>query len=574
MAGLFFPPIQQDAEAQDDLQKQLEPSAGSVAKNLFKFDILDGPTGSLVKQHALNQAEGSGEKMSVEQLNTEYSDKLVKFDRPMSRGQAEIIRMRKQEEHERNDIFDRASGWSTTAGVSAMLAAGLVDPIGVVVGAAVQPARAINTLAGLRTMAASSSTKTRALGVAGLTAVDSAIGTAVLEPFVLYSHQQHYADYGMADSLANVVFGGVLGGGIGGGAVVIARGLSHVGDWSPDWLAGKKEATHDVAFRTAVAQATNGQAVDIELILASDPVTRSEHGDRPSRIEDAGPKVDESRKETDSLKLDPNTQLVTLEKVTQLKLDPNTQLAPSKKVPVTAKQEPLPATIQKVTLHRAVQSGTETVKGEPYFVSPDKTVATKYAGPQGKVTTKQTTLKSVLDARDLPATKKQLNLSDDATLQDVVYAARTAGYDGVALDTTNGREYVIIPKVPAKIKAKTGKEVEDAAKAYVEDPKPTASSDVPDDYDADAERFAALLAYAPAKKEGPAAVTLKSRLKDRKKTKKMVDLEQEIEYETTRGKQQGFEDDNAEIRHAEEVMSRLDDLDDAMAASLDCLLRN
>ena len=149
-------------------------------------------------------------------------------------------------------------------------------------------------LGGLRAMAASSSLAYRALGTAGLTAVDAAIGNAVLEPYNLYSHQQYYADYTMADSLANVVFGGVFGGAVGGGAVVLGRGLSHVGKWTPEWLKGKQEATHETSLHTAVAQVLDGRPVQVEPILRSDPNLRMAEGHPVQAAEMAGPRVDES----------------------------------------------------------------------------------------------------------------------------------------------------------------------------------------------------------------------------------------------------------------------------------------
>lgn len=293
MGTLFLPAAQNDQEMQADLQSQLSPSVGRTYSQVYNFDVLEGFTGAMVKQHALNDIATTGEKLSVDQLRKEYADGLVNFDRPLTRAQAELIRDRKREEIQRQDIWQRAEGWATASGVTASLAAGVVDPVGTAVGIVVAPAKGIQMLGGLRAMAASSSLAYRALGTAGLTAVDAAIGNAVLEPYNLYSHQQYYADYTMADSLANVVFGGVFGGALGGGAVVLGRGLSHVGKWTPEWLRGKQEATHETSLHTAVAQVLDGRPVQVEPILRSDPNLRMAEGHPVQAAEMAGPRVEE-----------------------------------------------------------------------------------------------------------------------------------------------------------------------------------------------------------------------------------------------------------------------------------------
>lgn len=65
---------------------------------------------------------------------------------------------------------------------------------------------------------------------AGVGAVEGLVGAAVLEPLIYAANQQEQADYGMADSLANIAFGGLFGGGLhaGGGAV---RDLVQPGWW-------------------------------------------------------------------------------------------------------------------------------------------------------------------------------------------------------------------------------------------------------------------------------------------------------------------------------------------------------
>ncbi len=558
MGTLFLPAVQNDQEGQADLQSQLSPSMGATYRQVYNFDVMEGFTGALVKQHALNDIGNTGEKLSPEQLRKEYTDGLVNFDRPLTRAQAEIIRDRKREEIQRQDVWQRAEGWATTSGVTASLAAGVVDPIGTAVGIAVAPAKGIQMLGGLRAMAASSSLAYRALGTAGLTAVDAAIGNAVLEPYNLYSHQQYYADYTMADSLANIVFGGVLGGAVGGGAVVLGRGLSHVGKWTPEWLRGKQEATHEASLHTAVAQVLDGRPVQVEPILRSDPNVRVAEGHPVQAHEMAGPRVEEPTPT-------PRVQ------------DPN----------LPAEDISLPKDLSGAKprySYGAGRNGFEVFGLEfasdldkaAYIIGATKQLSkrdadyldfvmqhTGYTAEQARAYGQEVRAQIKAQAKEsfgqdlgplkvepsrhaLSAREARLNNADGPVLKDVVTP-----------DTT-GRATPNMPHDSMEFTAASGKEVLAQAKEHMEAPRTGAASDVAENFDAEIQATHMDTAdyYEPAAK-----------------TRKMMELEKEINYQQERLAQEHGDVQVEGIKQADEALTKADDLRAAMVEGMACLLR-
>lgn len=560
MGTLFLPAAQSDQEMQADLQSQLSPSVGATYKQVYNFDVMEGFTGAPVKQHALNDIANTGEKLSVDQLRKEYTDGLVNFDRPLTRAQAELIRDRKREEIQRQDIWQRAEGWATASGVTASLAAGVVDPIGLAVGIVVAPAKGIQMLGGLRAMAASSSLAYRALGTAGLTAVDAAIGNAVLEPYNLYSHQQYYADYTMADSLANVVFGGVLGGAVGGGAVVLGRGLSHVGKWTPEWLKGKQEATHETSLHTAVAQVLDGRPVQVEPILRSDPNLRMAEGHPVQAAEMAGPRVEESA-------ASPHVQ------------DPN---APATDIPLPKDL----AGAKPRYSYGAGRNGFEVFGLEfasdldkaAYIIGATKQLSkrdadyldfvmqhTGYTAEQARAYGQEVRAQIKAQAKEsfgkelgtltvepsmhaLSAREAKLQSPDAPVLKDVVSPEAT----GRAAPATR------LQGDSMEFSAASGKEVLDQAKQHMEVPRTGAADDVAENFDAEIQATHADTAdyYEPAAK-----------------TRKMMELEKEIAYQQERLTQEHGDVQVDGMKQADEALTKAGDLRAAMVEGMSCLLR-
>lgn len=560
MGALFLPAIQNDQEMQADLQSQLSPSVGRTCSQIYSFDVLEGFTGAMVKQHALNGTANTWEKLSVDQLRKEYTDGLVNFDRPLTRVQAELIRARKREELQRQDIWQRAEGWATASGVTASLAAGVVDPVGMAVGLVVAPAKGIQVLGGLRAMAASSSLAYRALGTAGLTAVDAVIGNAVLEPYNLYSHQQYYADYTMADSLANVVFGGVLGGAVGGGAVVLGRGLSHVGKWTPEWLRGKQEATHETSLHTAVAQVLDGRPVQVEPILRSDPNLRMAEGHPVQAAEMAGPRVEEPT-------ISPWGQ------------DPN---APAMDIPLPKDL----AGAKPRYSYGAGRNGFELFGLEfasdldkaAYIIGATKQLSkrdadylefvmqhTGYTAEQARAYGQEIRAQIKAQAKEsfgkelgtlqvepsmpaLSAREAKLKGGDVPVLRDVVSPDAGRAAPSGPIGPHDSMEFTVA----------SGKEVLDQAKQHMEAPRTGAADDVAENFDAE------ILATHKDTAEyyEPAA-----------KTRKMMELEKEIDYQQSRLAQEHGDVQVDGLKQADDALNKADDLRAAMVEGMACLLR-
>lgn len=581
MGTLFLPAAQNDQEMQADLQSQLSPSVGRAYSQVYNFDVLEFFTGAMVKQHALNDIANTGEKLSVDQLRKEYPDGLVNFDRPLTRAQAELIRDRKREEIQRQDIWQRAEGWATASGVTASLAAGVVDPVFTAVGIVMAPAKGIQMLGGLRAMAASSSLAYSALGTAGLTAVDAALAIAILEPYNLYSHQQYYADYTMANSLANVVFGGVFGGAFGGGVVILGRGLSHVGKWTPEWLKGKQEATHETSLHTAVAQVLDGRPVQVEPILRSDPNLRMAEGHPVQAAEMAGPRVDESAASPHMQDQGTKNVLSNLrESVDHLNaFIRNGEVVP--KVDEDYAQMAFGKSALEVERENLTQWQKELAAIESNLHVTTQSVFRGIGEKEARILDKATRGKKrfQLDDRYRSATR-DIELATSYAKKAVVeilpgaraldFDAVTGIHDGtqhvliarnqqytVRKSTTPGVDYTLSPK-SGEFTAASGKEVLDQAKQHMEAPRTGAADDVAENFDAEIQATHADTAdyYEPAAK-----------------TRKMMELEKEIEYQQLRLAQEHGDVQVDGLKQADDALSKADDLRAAMVEGMACLLR-
>ena len=207
---------------------------------------------------------------TVEQANEKFKDYGLSFDKPVSKSYADTLAVKKQKEIERSITFQRSRG-GFAAG-SATIAGGLVgsmeSPINFSLNfvPVVGQAKYAKMVSALGTRGARLTTG----------AIEGAVGAAIAEPLVYAGAQAAQYDYGGADSLMNVAFGTVLGGGL------------HFagGEIKDKWVARKKEALNSGVLptpetiaeridalpprergdvmRTAVAQAANGERIDVE----------------------------------------------------------------------------------------------------------------------------------------------------------------------------------------------------------------------------------------------------------------------------------------------------------------------
>lgn len=143
-------------------------------------------------------------------------------------GALDILIERKREERERQLVLQNAPASTVPVQLLAGFAASAIDPINLAAGfvPVVGQARYASMLAQAGSRAARFGVRAR------VGAVQGAVGTAAVEPLILYASAQDQADYGMTDSLLNIAFGTVLGGGLHatGGLVSDLRRGSLLGD--------------------------------------------------------------------------------------------------------------------------------------------------------------------------------------------------------------------------------------------------------------------------------------------------------------------------------------------------------
>jgi hypothetical protein len=301
-----------DPVGQSLMPSAMTPSAGTAFKGIFDFDYWNyNFTQMGFRSFDLYQRGSEGDKVSPEDLAKEYDPKIVRFTEPHTRSQADAIYRHKQEEIERNMLWDRSGSIFSASGFAAVtgsLAGSMADPLALGLGFAIQPTRllasrmgasalmskfgqadatallgttvgrdlafsmGVQRLGGPWAAAASNDLLKRVGGNFVLSTVDNVIANAALEPGMYAMQSQFYSDYTALDSLLNVTVGGVFGGAVGGAAVLGGAGLHAVGRQMPSWLGGMKQQTHDFAFAKAIADLTDGNIPKLqEIITAGDP---------------------------------------------------------------------------------------------------------------------------------------------------------------------------------------------------------------------------------------------------------------------------------------------------------------
>lgn len=151
----------------------------------------------------------------------------------------------KSDELRRRAIREAAPGYLAPLGIGAEFAVSLADPI--LLASAFFPV--VSTSRAMSMLERAESTVGRAAVRARIGAVEGAAGALAVEPLIYAGQTQSQADYGMANSLANVAFGIVMGAGIqsAGGAIAdkITGRFAHARDDASGFDAA--EATVDAA---------------------------------------------------------------------------------------------------------------------------------------------------------------------------------------------------------------------------------------------------------------------------------------------------------------------------------------
>ena len=209
--------------AQESGYDQYKTSFGEALGATYEETINFNPAYRLYKSYqisdAKNQSEEAGETpIRKEELNKEYADLGLFFEKDEYQSVVDIMVDQKKEERERQSILERGpqGSWNPFSGGfyvgAAKLAVGIggsfLDPINI--GASFIPVFGQTRFAQL--VARPGMTLPKARAIRG--AVEGSFGAAAVEPIVYSSAKQVQADYGIVDSFMNISFGTILGTGL------------------------------------------------------------------------------------------------------------------------------------------------------------------------------------------------------------------------------------------------------------------------------------------------------------------------------------------------------------------------
>lgn len=243
--------------------------------------------GRAVSDFGEDLAYGEGKPESPDVLNKSFGiDGYLKFDKPMTVGQAALLRERKLEEIERMTYLDGAShSWASpkaAIGFIAGLAGGFAHPVDLAtafipfVGSEAKAAGLAKMGAGrMRQAIARGLVAEEAIGAgkaAAFTAsmMDGVLSQAAVEiPIALQKHRNK-ADYTAEDSAFNILFGGVFAGGL----HLAGRGVGKLFEMRMKAAADAHERldpdTKEAIFREHEDAFVEGRRPDTERIVALD----------------------------------------------------------------------------------------------------------------------------------------------------------------------------------------------------------------------------------------------------------------------------------------------------------------
>lgn len=196
-------------------------SYGDVFGAAFDETLVTNPTQSLLR---LADRDGDEDKLSAEDANAQYGIGNLKFDAPVSARRAQKLHDMKKAAIMRQEIYNTGpqNFRSGALKFGAGLVGSVIDPLNIA--AALIPGVGLTKAAGAATKAGISAGGVMA--TAGRAAALGAAEAAVFEPMVFLSAKRDQVDYSIADSLANIAFGGILSG----GAAGIGRALQLRGE--------------------------------------------------------------------------------------------------------------------------------------------------------------------------------------------------------------------------------------------------------------------------------------------------------------------------------------------------------
>lgn len=262
------------------------PSAGESFRAAVSSTFNENPTTMLWDAGSLYYANRfGGRRLSREDAQEQVKGAGLNITIPESSYTQEaldIVIARQQEAASRRAIDERTPwGAGSLLRGSAQLITGITDPLNV----ATAFVPVISQARSAQLLARSESLAGRVAIRGGIGAVEGATGAAMLEPMVYGLHSYMQDDYTMTDSLVNLAFGSALGGVLHSGAGLVndlaQRAATRAARTEIDRIVANEveprnalervsdagPVAHEAAFRTAVADAVQGRAPDVEAVV-------------------------------------------------------------------------------------------------------------------------------------------------------------------------------------------------------------------------------------------------------------------------------------------------------------------
>lgn len=253
----YFP---EPMENPNFISRPPDPGPMKLYRTLAQESLYHSPFSGVYRFSELLQ-EKQGDFLNISRtLSPDDANRLyglggqLKFDEPIEEGAASLMMRRKIAENDREYVIGSGmtTGFRRVAGIGVGMAATLLDPINT----ASMFVPVVGEARFARMVARFGGSVTKARLVAG--AIEGAVGSAMVEPFVLLPAMQEQANYGLRDSALNLAYGAGLGS-------ILHAGFGAIGDR----LRKIKPHEQDAIFEAAMNN-----------VLKNEPVTS------PARVAD------------------------------------------------------------------------------------------------------------------------------------------------------------------------------------------------------------------------------------------------------------------------------------------------
>lgn len=235
-----MPYVFQETQAGERRPANEFPSLPSeVYTETFAQAFEENPIASIYRAKSLaDDYRSGGKKLDFDSASKALKARGMEGDIKVSEAgitqdALDTLMFRKGIEKRRQEVFGQAEGGlgQGAAKLGISLATGLVDPLNVATAFVPVIGEARYT-----SMLAKAGSVWGRTGVrAGVGAVEGVAGAALVEPIIAGSRRYEQADYGMADSLLNVAFGGLFGAGLHSVGGAVSDGVRHYRGAEPEW---------------------------------------------------------------------------------------------------------------------------------------------------------------------------------------------------------------------------------------------------------------------------------------------------------------------------------------------------